>query len=212
MTINLAGHNKYLQGTETVTREDGVTGATSSIDLAILLKIDNVEQEESLGVYQGYLSRLRSPVAISIGDYITSAAGMRYIVLEVRPPWLNDIWTATLLNLGFYRFNDTATHYGSIYTPNEYGSKITTYVIKTPPFACRLQPDGDTKEIIGFKNVMVDKYNLYCITNLSSSIYHGDIIVMANGYRYKVVGFTHKQSITDLMTLKLERNYEGNLP
>lgn len=208
-TLNLANDQLYLDGLVSVTKEDRVTLALSTINNCYIDDIVIDEKSPTLGIYCGYLSRIHSATEILIGDYITYN-GNSYVAIDSTLPFLGDPYQCVLLNLNFYRFNDTVNHYRPNWIKDNYGTDtLQGYTLVSPPISCRIQPRTAEPDEIGFKHILRTSYDIFILHNLTN-IVKGDILESAAGKKYKIVSWDNKESITDLMVIRCESNWENS--
>lgn len=214
--VDLSDDQLYLDGLLSVTKTDGVTGSTSTINNAIILHVDQLEKEESYGVYQGWVSQIHSLEQLVIGDYIQVTSGFagdglygkKYIVLNAKPPVFSDPYICDILDLAFHRFNNTVTHLRPVFTKDIYANDVlTNYTQVSPPVSARIQPTDTIETMRSGKRIQIAGYNIFILQNLSG-IVQGDILQSASGQKYKIVNIKHKASITDLMTVECVADYE----
>lgn len=183
------------------------TTTTWNITNCITLHFDVSEKHQSYAVYQGFLTELHTLDGISVGD-IVLIDGSEYVILDVIPPVFGDPYIGTCLSLGFYNFNNTIQHLRPQWTKDEFGSDIcSTYNLTDAVISCRIQPISAGDGVVGFKRVMLNTYNIYLLENLNNVV-KGDILRGSNNKDYKIVKWTNKQDVADLMKVECVGDFE----
>lgn len=210
-------HVSRLWNDSTNTYTDTTTSCPNTLRLNSIVQ----EKEKSTGAYiereaRFYLAtQAFDSLFISkpkVGDLIvqndvlqTDEIGRTWTILKVRKPVFNDCWTCDCIILDIQAALDTVIDiYTTSESTNSDGDRILNPVIHQPGLSARIQPD--VQQVIDNlgKRILLSKYVVY-VKGLSNYNFTFGDFVLHNNVKYKIVGVSNDRSLTDLITLNVER-------
>lgn len=185
-----------------------------TIDNATRMKKIDAEKEDSGGVYVGKTTQFKYPAIEfsaapypKVGDQIVQTLGdlQSWNVIEVREPWCGGYWALDCVAVDITdELCDLADYYTVNDSTNVNGDRVLTGILNQYQMKVRIQPIGANQIDFQGKKGFVSKYIFYCDTNTLALPSLGDYFLF-DDKRYKVTGWEHPRSITNLLAIETIR-------
>jgi hypothetical protein len=207
---------------------NAVTKSYSFVDTTVscpnTLRLNSIveEKEKSGGVYMERQARFylatqafTSPYTTQpkLGDHIVQSnflqideIGRTWTIIKVRKPVFDDCWTCDCIIADINgTLDDTVSIYRQTESTNLDGDRTTTTYPVQPNLSARIQPDA--QEVIDNlgKRILLRKYIIYVKGLSNYTFVYGDLAVDRLGTKYKITKVSNDRSITDLITLNVEK-------
>ena len=155
-----------------------------------------------------HLSTLQA-YAPGVGETITDAAGVIWVIQSVRAPEGDDYWGLPCLELSVGA--DEVTLYPATYASDAMGNQITTHPAAAGWFAdvpAKIILRASVSELEAAQEDFVEVFDVYVSADVGQ-VHDGDILKDAGGHQYTIVSYRNRFQIDQLSVIVCEDRLRG---
>jgi len=150
----------------------------------------------------------------AVGNTITDADGVVWIVQTVREPEAGDFWGLTCLESSItddVALEDRVWLHPGVDTLDAWGSKLTNHTAFDPAFAdvpakIMLRPSVAAEEL-GQRD-FVERFDIYVARDIGQ-VHNGDVLKDGPGKQYTIVSYRNRNQIDELSVIECEDRISG---